>query len=115
MIKSNVEKLLLRKTYADIGLRNIGATQLPLLKSRSSYWTIEVNVEKQTPFLKLMNIKDEKEHNGTYCFVKELLLTSSTQKCQQWINHYLRLALSKLISLTMNYFKKQRESYSDSL
>ena len=45
-IQSNVEILLSRKTYAGTALRNIGATQLPLLESRSSYWTIEVNVEK---------------------------------------------------------------------
>ena len=57
-IQSNVEKLLSRKTYADTALRNIGATQLPLLES--SYWTIEVNVEKQNPFVKLINIKDGK-------------------------------------------------------
>ena len=62
IIQSNVEKLLSRKTYADTTLRNIGAIQLPLLESRSSYWTIEVNVEKQTPFVTLMNIKDWKEH-----------------------------------------------------
>ena len=31
-------------------------------------------LEKQTPFVKLMNIKDGKEHNGIYCFVKELLV-----------------------------------------
>ena len=74
IIQSNVEKLLSRKTYADTALRNIGAIQLPLPESKSSYWTIEVNVEKQTPFVKLMNIKDGKEHNGVYCFVKELLL-----------------------------------------
>ena len=74
MIQSNAEKLLSKKTYADTALRNISAIQLPLLESRSSYWTIEVNVEKQTPFVKLMNIKDGKEHNGIYCFVKELLL-----------------------------------------
>lgn len=73
-IQSNVEKLLSKKTYADTTLRNIGATQLPLLESRPSYWTIEVNVGKQTPFVKLMNIKDGEEHNGIYCFVKELLL-----------------------------------------
>ena len=73
-IQSNVEILLSRKTYADTALRNIGATQLPLLESRSSYWTIEVNVEKQTPFAKLMNIKDGKEQNGMNCWVKELHL-----------------------------------------
>ena len=73
-IQSNVEILLSKKTYADTALRNIGAIQLPLLESRSSYWTIEVNVKKQTPFIKLMNIKDGEEHNGIYCFVKELLL-----------------------------------------
>ena len=61
IIQSNVEKLLSRKTYADTALRIIGATQLSLLESRSSYWTIEVNVEKQTPFVKLINIKDGKE------------------------------------------------------
>ena len=55
-------------------LRNIDAIKQSLLESRSCYWTIEVNVEKQTPFVKLMNIKDGKEHNGIYCFVKELLL-----------------------------------------
>ena len=73
-IQSNVGKLLSRKTYADTAIRNINAIQLPSPESRSSYWTIEVNVEKQTPFVKLMNIKDGKEHNGVYCFVKELLL-----------------------------------------
>ena len=73
-IQSNVEKLLSRKTYADTALRNIAAIQLPLEESRPSYWTIDVNVEKQTPFVKLMNIKDGKEHNGIFCFVKELLL-----------------------------------------
>ena len=73
-IQSNVEKLLSRKTYADTALRNIAAIQLPLEESRPSYWTIDVNVEKQTPFVKLMNIKDGKKHNGIYCFVKELLL-----------------------------------------
>ena len=73
-IQSNVETLLSKKTYADTALRNIGATQLPLMESRPSYWTIEVNVKKQTPFVKLMNIKDGEEHNGIYCFVKELLL-----------------------------------------
>ena len=73
-IQSNVEILLSKKTYADTALRKIGAIQLPLLESRPSYWTIEVNVEKQTPFVKLMNIEDGKEHNGIYCFVKELLL-----------------------------------------
>ena len=41
-IQSNVEKLLSRKTYADTALRIIGATQLSLLESRSSYWTIIV-------------------------------------------------------------------------
>ena len=59
IIQSNVEKLLSRKTYADTAPRKIGAIQLPLLESRSSYWTIEVNVE---------------EHNGIYILVKELLL-----------------------------------------
>ena len=73
-IQSNVEILLSKKTYADTALRNIGAIQLPLLESRPSYWTIEVNVKKQTPFVKLMNIKDGEEHNGIFCFVKELLL-----------------------------------------
>ena len=73
-IQSYVEKLLSRKTYADTALRKIGANQLRLLESRSSYWTIEVKVEKQTPFVKLMNIKVGKEHNGIYCFVKKLLL-----------------------------------------
>ena len=63
-IQSNVEKLLSKKTYADTAPGNIGATQLPLLESRLSYWTIEVNVDKQTPFIKLMNIKDGEEHNG---------------------------------------------------
>ena len=46
IIQLNVETLLSRKTYADTTLRNIVATQLPLLESRSSYWTVEVNVEK---------------------------------------------------------------------
>ena len=73
-IQSNVEKLLSKKAYADTALRNIGATQLPLMESRPSYWTIEVNVKKQTPFIKLMNIKDGEEQNGIYCWVKELLL-----------------------------------------
>ena len=62
-IQSNVVILLSKKTYADTALRNIGAIQLPLLESRSSYWTIEVNVEKQAPFVKLMDIKDGKEYN----------------------------------------------------
>ena len=39
IMQSNVEKLLSRKTYADTALRNIVAIQLPLLESRSSYWT----------------------------------------------------------------------------
>jgi hypothetical protein len=69
-----VEKLLSRKTYAYTALRNIAAIQLPLVESRPSYWTIDGNVEKQTPFIKLMTIKDGEEHNGIYCFVKELLL-----------------------------------------
>ena len=73
-IQSNVETLLSKKTYADTALRNISATQLPLMESRPSYWTIEVNVKKQTPFIKLMNIKDGEEQNGIYCWVKELLL-----------------------------------------
>ena len=73
-IQSNVEILLSKKTYADKALRNIGAIQLPLLESRPIYWTIEVNVKKQTPFIKLMNIKDGEEQNGIYCWVKELLL-----------------------------------------
>ena len=73
-IQSNVEILLSKKTYADTALRNIGAIQLPLLESRPSYWTIEVNVKKQTPFIKLMNIKNGEEQNGIYCWVKELLL-----------------------------------------
>ena len=62
IIQANVEKLLSRKTYTGTALRNICAIQLPLMESRSSYWTIEVNVEKQTPFVTLMNIKDWKEH-----------------------------------------------------
>ena len=73
-IQSNVEILLSKKTYADTALRNIGAIQLPLLESRTSYWTIEVNVKKQNPFIKLMNIKDGEEQNGIYCWVKKLLL-----------------------------------------
>ena len=72
-IQSNLEKLLSKKTYADTALRNIGATQIPLLESRPSYWTIAFNVSRQTHFVKLVNIKDGKEHNGVYCFVKELL------------------------------------------
>ena len=59
IVQSNGEKLLTPP------LRNIGAIQLSLMESRSSYWTIEVNVEKQPPFVKLM--KSKMGRNTTAC------------------------------------------------
>ena len=74
-IQLHGNKLLMKQTYAAASIRAISKCKLPHLPSTTeSYWTIECVHSKETPFVKLMNIKDGEERNGINCFIKELLM-----------------------------------------
>ena len=38
------------------------------------YWNLDFSCTKQSPYVKLVNIREGEEHNGVICFVKELLI-----------------------------------------
>ena len=68
-------KLLIKQIYAAASIRAISKCKLPNLTwTTENYWTIECVHSKETPFVKLMNIKDGEERNGINCFIKELLM-----------------------------------------
>ena len=74
-IQLHQSKLLTKQTYATPSIHAIGKCKLPHLSSSTeSYWTMEFNLTKEAPFVKLMNIKDNEERNGINCFIKELLI-----------------------------------------
>ena len=61
-IQLHQSKLLTKQTYATPSIRAIGNCKLPHLSSSTeSYWTMEFNLTKDAPFVKLMNIKDNEE------------------------------------------------------
>ena len=73
-IQLHQNNLLTKQTYATPSIRAIGKCKLPHLSlTTESYWTMVFILSKDSPFVKLMNIKDGEERNGINCFVKELL------------------------------------------
>ena len=74
-IQLHQSKLLMKQTYAAASIRAISKCKLPNLPwTTENNWTIECVHSKETPFVKLMNIKDGEERNGVNCFIKELLM-----------------------------------------
>ena len=74
-IQLHQSKLLMKQTYAAASIRAISKCKLPNLPwTTENNWTIECVHSKETPFVKLMNIKDGEERNGINCFIKELLM-----------------------------------------
>ena len=85
-IQQNEIKLVKKQTYATTAIRAIGKCSLPHLKSSpiERYWDLDFNCKKQSPYVKLVNIREGEEHNGVICFVKELLIFAkfiNSKKC----------------------------------
>ena len=85
-IQQNEIKLVKKQTYATTAIRAIAKCSLPHLKSSpiERYWDFDFNCKKQSPYVKLVNIREGEEHNGVICFVKELLIFAkfiNSKKC----------------------------------
>ena len=90
-IQMRQKKLLKKEVYLSPAINIIGKTKLPELapnKELTSYRKIEFepaapNGTNHSNQIKLVNVREGVEHNGVYCFLKELLIFARfiNQKC----------------------------------
>ena len=86
-IQQNEIKLVKKQTYATIAIRPIAKCSLSHLKSTpiERCWDLDFNCKKQSPYVKLVNIREGEEHNGVICFVKGLLIFDNFINLKQCI------------------------------